>query len=91
MEYTVDVSAGTYTLTFRVASASGGGTFHLEMDGVDVTGPLTFPNTGGWNAFQTVTKTGVSLAGGRKVMRLVVDSSAGAVDPGTFDTITVGP
>jgi len=91
LKYTVDVTAGTYSINLRVASETGGARFHVEFDGVDVTGPLTMPATGGWNAFQTVTRTGVTLSAGRKVMRIVIDDAAGAVDAGSFDTITVGP
>jgi hypothetical protein len=91
MEYTVDVTAaGTYTLAVRVGAEEGGSTFHVEFDGVDVTGPITIPTTGFWNVFQTVTRT-VSLSAGRKVMRLVVDPTASYYDAGTFDTITVQP
>ena len=92
MEYTVNVTtAGTYTLSMRVAAASGGATFHVEFDGVNVTGPLTFPTTGSWNVFQTLTKTGVSLSAGKKVMRIVIDNDAGKVDAGSFDTVTIQP
>ena len=49
LNYSVSVaSAGHYTISFRVASFGAGGTFHLEMNGVDVTGPLTIPDTGDW-------------------------------------------
>lgn len=92
MEYTVDVTTtGVYTMTFKVGSYEGGGTFHVEIDGVNVTGPLTFPDTGNWDVYQLVSKTGVSLTAGRHVMRLVIDSDAGSSDAGTFDTITVQP
>lgn len=92
MEYTVDVTAsGTYTLALRVGAEDGGAIFHVEFNGVNVTGPLTVPTTGGWNVFQTVTKTGVSLTAGRKVMRIVIDDSAGAYDAGSFDTISIQP
>lgn len=92
MEYTVDVTTtGVYTMSFRVGSQEGGGTFHLEVDGVNATGPLTVPTTGSWAAFQTVTKTGVSLTAGRHILRLVVDDDAGQHYAGTFDTITVQP
>jgi hypothetical protein len=91
MEYTVNVTtAGIYTLSVR-AGDGGGGTFHVEFDDVNVTGPLTFPATGAWNVFQTVTKTGVSLSAGKKVMRIVVDSDGGHSDAGSFDTITIQP
>lgn len=92
MEYTVDVTTtGVYAMSFKIASESGGGTFHVEVDGVNVTGPLTIPDTNYWNVFATVTKTGVSLKAGRRMMRLVIDSDAGLSEAGTFDTITVQP
>ena len=40
------------------------GKFHAEIDGVNVTGSLTVPNTGGWQTWTTVTKTGVNLTAG---------------------------
>ena len=91
MEYTVDVLAsGTYTVQVRVGADAGGTTFHVEFDGVDVTGPMTIPATGGWNAFQTVSRSGVSLSAGRKMMRIVVDQAAGSgSDAGSLDSVTV--
>jgi hypothetical protein len=75
LKYSVTVAAaGTYTLEFRVAASTGGGTFHLEVNGVDKTGPLTLPTTGGTQVWTTLTKAGVSLSGGAQVWRLVVDS-----------------
>jgi hypothetical protein len=79
LSYSVNVTAaGTYNLEFRVAAAGAGGTFHLEVNGVDKTGPLAIPNTGGWQNWTTVTKTGVTLAAGNQTWRLVIDN-AGAV------------
>ena len=90
LKYTVDVTAaGTYTLALRVNSDEQGAIFHVEFDGVDVTGPLTMPMTGG--VFQTITRPGVSLTAGRKVMRLVIDDAKGCYDAGAFDTITLQP
>ncbi len=44
LAYSVNVkAAGSYVLEARVASPSEGGTFHVEFDGVNVTGPLTIP------------------------------------------------
>jgi hypothetical protein len=77
MKYTVNVAAaGTYTLAVDIGATVTGRTFHVEFDGVDVTGPMTVPNTGNWSVFQTVTKTGVSLSSGQKVMRIVIDGSS---------------
>ena len=58
-----------------MASLGGGGTVHLTVDGTDVTGPIVLPDTGGWNTWRTVTKTGVTLPAGAHVLRLVVDAN----------------
>jgi len=70
-KYTVNVATtGTYTLSFRVASGvAGGGTFRVENEhGTDISGTMTVPNTGGWQTYQTITKTGVLLIAGRQVL-----------------------
>lgn len=93
MQYSVNVAAaGTYTLAIEVATdeGGGGGTFHVEFDGVDVTGPLTFPETGGWYLFQTLTKPGVTLSAGPKTMRIVVDSNPpGGGHAGSFNSVRI--
>ena len=87
LNYTVNVvAAGSYAVAFRVGVLGQGGTFHLTMNGVDVTGPLTVPNTGGWQNWQTVTAT-VNLSAGTQVARLMMDSM-GAIAVGNFDYIT---
>jgi len=76
LRYTVDVAAaGTYTLEFRVAARTLGGTFHLEVNGSDVTGPMTIPDTGGWQAWTTIRKHGVTLPSGRQGWTFVIDGS----------------
>ncbi len=70
LEYTVNVTAaGTYTLEARVATPNAGKTFRVEFGGVDRTGTLAVPQTGGWQAWQTVAKS-VSLPDGVQVMRV---------------------
>jgi hypothetical protein len=79
LEYTVDIkTAGAYTLEARVASQYSGGAFHVEVDGADKTGRLSVPNTGGWQKFTTVRKTGVSLPAGRHVLKLKFDANSSA-------------
>ena len=59
-----------------MALANGtGGAFHIEVDGIDKTGPLTIANTGGWQQWQTITKTGISLNAGAHVLRIVLDTN----------------
>jgi hypothetical protein len=76
LKYTVSVgSTGTYAIDVRVAQQGSGGTFHIEVDGVDRTGPLAAPNTGGWQTWQTMTKTGIALGAGTHVIRVVMDKN----------------
>ena len=90
LKYTVNVSAaGTYTLEFRVAASAAGGTFHLEVNGVDRTGPLTVPNTGSWQSWTTLTKTGVSLPAGQQVWRIVFDAFGPGGVLGNFNSVRV--
>ncbi|HEU4938835.1 MAG TPA: carbohydrate-binding protein [Vicinamibacterales bacterium] len=75
LKYTVNVaSSGTYTAVARVASAGSGGTFHIEFNGTDKTGPMRVPNTGGWQTYQDLTAQ-VSLSAGVQSMRVVFDSN----------------
>jgi len=77
LEYTVVVAqTGTYTLNARVASLGQGGVFHLDMDGADITGAMTIPDTGGWQNWTTLTKA-VSLVQGPHVLRVSFDAPTG--------------
>ena len=89
--YTVNVaSAGTYDIEFRVASNGSGGTFHVEIGGVDVTGPLTVPNTGGWQTWTTIRKTALNLNAGQQVWRVVMDSNGSTTAIGNLNWIRIG-
>src|SRR2546423_1138961 len=82
LKYTINVAAtGTYTLQTRVANIGTGATFHVEVDGIDRTGPISVPDTGAWNLWQTITTTGMPLTGGGRVLRVVLDTigTGGAV------------
>ena len=51
-------------LEARVASAGQGGAFHVEVDGADATGPMLVPNTGGWQNWQTISRSAIPLTAG---------------------------
>src|SRR5205085_3591368 len=75
LEYTVSVaSAGSYNINMRVASCCSGGSFHIEMNNVNVTGTQSFASTGGWQTWITKTVSNVSLSAGQQVMRLVMET-----------------
>jgi endoglucanase len=85
LQYTVAVAtAGTYTVTFRVASALTGGTLHLEAAGVNVSGSVAAPGTGGWQTWQSVTVPNVPLSAGTQALRLVLDGGSFNVNSMTF-------
>ena len=86
LKYTVNIaSGGLFKADFRVASAGSNGKFHLEVDGIDVTGQLTLPNTGGWQNWTTVTKTGINLSSGTHVLRLRMDANGSTGSVGNFN------
>ena len=85
LNYTVDVAAaGTYTITTRYST--GAGTFHIQFDGVDKTGPINVPYTGGYQNWANVSSS-VTLAAGVQVMRFYSDT--GGINLRQF-TITAG-
>ena len=92
LKYSVSVTqAGAYDLAFRVASSGAGGKFHLELDGQNISGLLSVPNTGAWQNWTTLTRTGVNLPAGNHVLRLVMDSVGASGAIGNFNALTVSP
>jgi hypothetical protein len=90
LNYTVKVAAaGTYAIDTRVASSGAGGTFHIEVDGVNKTGAITVPNTGSWQTWKTVTKTGVTLPAGTHVLKVVLDTIGASGTVGHFNWFAV--
>lgn len=75
LEYTINVqTAGNYTLTARVASGTTSGSFRVEANGVDKTGSIAVPNTGGWQSWSDVTRT-VNLSAGTQVLRVYISGN----------------
>ena len=92
LKYTVNVAAaGTYDLDVRVASDGDGGTFHIEVNGTSVTGPLSVPNTGGWQTWTTIHASGLALNAGAQVWRVVMDTNGASGAVGNFNWIQVTP
>lgn len=86
LRYTVTAAtAGTYSVEVKVASNGSGGTFHVEFNGIDRTGPMTVPNTGG--AWTVLTKAGITLGAGPQVIRLVMDRDGASGQVGDFDSL----
>jgi predicted amidohydrolase len=91
LNYTVSVaSAGTYTIGARVASSGPGGTFHVETNGVDRTGPMPIPDTGGWQNWTTITAT-ASLPAGQQMLRIVLDTNGATGVVGNLNWLDLTP
>jgi hypothetical protein len=81
LEYTVNVaSAGNYDVKLHVArNPWGDSAVKLLFGGVDKTGDIAVPSTGGWQNWTDVTKT-VSLSAGTQVMKIQMDGSDFNID-----------
>jgi endoglucanase Acf2 len=92
LEYTVEVeNAGLHSLSFRYASGvtSGGGPFHLELDGERVSDDITVALTNtNWNVWATKTINNVRLKQGKNILRIVF--SAGGFNLGKMTFIRTG-
>ena len=87
LDYSISVAkTGAYAFEVRLASASSGGTYHLEIDGHNVSGSLAVPKTGAWNAFTTSTVSGISLTAGNHILRVVMDANGAGGFVGNFDS-----
>lgn len=55
MKYTVTpVASGPYAVVARVAAASSGGSFYIEVGGSNMTGNISVPATGGWQTWASL-------------------------------------
>jgi hypothetical protein len=92
LEYAVNVAeAGGYDLTVRIANIGSGGTFRMEVDGVDKTGTIAVPDTGGWQTWQTVTQPGIALGAGAHVIRFVFSGAGTSGGAGNYNWFRLDP
>jgi endoglucanase len=90
MDYSVNVaSAGTYTVNFRVASGASGGSFQLRNSSGTSLATVNFPNTGGWQTWQTISAS-VTLPAGQQTLRIYTVNSGGGWNINWFDILTQG-
>lgn len=93
VEYTINVpTTKAYDVTLRLASANvGPNNFHLEVDGINVSGTRAAPNTGDWQTYTTLSVPSISLtAGSNRVLRISFDTGYWNLDWLDIQT-AVGP
>ncbi|MEA3288400.1 MAG: glycosyl hydrolase [Candidatus Marinimicrobia bacterium] len=75
VEFTIDVSeAGIYNVIPMIASVPGGGSLHIEFNGIDLTGVRSIPVTGGWQFWQELQIPDVFLSAGEQIMHVSFDT-----------------
>ncbi len=81
LKYTVNITAsGTYALWARVATPNLNSRFHMEIDGINVSGTITVPNTGEWQSWQTVASRTFNLTSGTHALKIVFDGGGFNLD-----------
>ncbi|HWK09569.1 MAG TPA: phospholipase D-like domain-containing protein [Vicinamibacterales bacterium] len=91
LKYTVSVAAsGTYPLTVRVANVGSGARFHVEIDGVDRTGLINVPDTGGWQTWTSLAAANISLTAGSHVIRVYFDAVGSGGGAGNYNWFRLG-
>ncbi|MCW2874758.1 carbohydrate-binding protein [Actinacidiphila oryziradicis] len=90
--YTVNAaSAGTYTVSLRVAAPSAvTGALHLsDASGTNLSGTVNIPSTGSWQTWTTVTAS-VTLPAGQQVLTLNQDNGGWNINYLTFASAGTG-
>ena len=76
VQYTVDVKqSAAYNLSVRYASGGSGGTFHIEKDGVNISGQVKVTGTGGWQTWKSIIVPNVILYQGVQKLKIVFETS----------------
>ncbi|MBC7935140.1 MAG: Ig-like domain-containing protein [Rhizobacter sp.] len=72
LEYTTNITGGTYSIIATVATPSSGRQMVVKLDGTTLA-TINIPNTGGYGTFQNVTVAGIPFAGGNnKILRFEI-------------------
>lgn len=87
MAYTVQVSkTGIYSVSVQVATNSDNVSFHIAYDDKDISGPITVPNTAGYQNWKTVIDS-FKLEAGKHTLKLVLKSDNLNIDKMIFEEI----
>lgn len=74
LNYTINASSNdNYEIEFRIATEGTGKSIHLEIDDNNI-GEIEIPETGGWQSWQTITMSNISISTGKHILKVVFDS-----------------
>jgi len=76
LKYDVSITeTGYYNIEARTARLlPDNGTFHIELDGQNITGTINAPSTGGWQDYTSVVKTDILLNQGNHTITLFIEN-----------------
>lgn len=75
LAYTVNFdSSGVYAISSEVSASDTGKSFHIEIDGKNISGSIKVPKTGGEQNWQTVTVNSTLIISGKKALIVYMDS-----------------
>ncbi len=90
LEYDVTVAATqAFDITTRLAANGSGKSCRIEVDGVNVTGPLWAPARG-WQTFEDRTVTGVTIGAGDHVVRIYMNTDYLNINYIEFESAATG-
>ncbi len=71
LKYTIDVKqSGIYSITFRAAANSAGGTLQYKLDDLSFSSVISIPSTGGWQKWGNSTVSGLHLIKGSHTFQI---------------------
>lgn len=86
LEYTVNVTENSfYTIKTIAASPNNNSSIRFKMDGNDITGSVMIPNTGGWQSYDAISTTGISLDAGTHILQLLEETGGFNIDKIIFE------
>jgi len=86
MEYTVNVKENSlYTIKTSAASPNNNSSIRFRMDGKDMTGSVTIPNTGGWQNYRTTSSAEINLNAGIHILQLFEETGGFNIDKIIFE------
>jgi hypothetical protein len=75
LTYTINITQSNYYgFNIRYAGQSATGKIHIEIDGINVSGIINLPPTGGWQSWRNQSTGGIMLESGTHKMKVVIET-----------------
>lgn len=91
IEWTVEANAGTHRLEFRYALSYGDRPLEIKVNGTVINSSLSFPATGKWSIYQTVSIDATLIGGLNKIRATATGKSGANVDALIVTPLTPAP